>query len=155
MILDISVYFPNSLNLEHFVLFCKTFLLVDTYILSMKYFYYISAVAVFIMLGCSGSDITSVNDIVFPATKVSFAQQVEPLFSLACNSCHSLGSSTDLSSWIGVRAINVVNQPGPADTSCGLLQVVGGKEFHNGPVNINANHRQGLRQWVIEGAQNN
>jgi hypothetical protein len=121
----------------------------------MKYFRYIFASAVFIIIGCSGSDITSPNDIVFPATNVSFKGQVEPLFSLACNSCHSSGSSTDLTSWIGVRAINVVNQPGPADTACGLLQVIYGREFHAGGVNIDAIRKQGLKQWVIEGAQDN
>ncbi len=122
----------------------------------MGSFRYILAagLSVFI-IGCSGSDITSPNDIVFPATNVSFKAQVEPLFSLACNSCHSAGSSTDLTSWIGVRAINVINQPGPADTACGLMQVIYGREFHAGPVNIDATRKQGLRQWVIEGAQDN
>jgi hypothetical protein len=118
---------------------------------------YILAAGVFTLMGCSGSDITSPKDIVFPATHVSFKAHVEPLFAIACNSCHSPGNNgTDLTSWIGVRAINVVNQPGPADTACGLLQVVFGHEFHNGPVDqLNDNHRQGLKQWVIEGAQNN
>jgi hypothetical protein len=121
----------------------------------MKYICYFIAAGVLIIIGCSGSDITSPNDIVFPATGVSFKAQVEPLFSLACNSCHSLGNTTDLSSWQGVRALNVINQPGPADTACGLLQVIYGREFHSGPVNIDATRKQGLKQWVIEGAQNN
>jgi len=119
----------------------------------MKSFYYIFGAAVLIMIGCSSSDITSANDIVFPATHVSFKAQVEPLFSIACNSCHSPGNTVDLSSFVGVRATRVVNQPG--DTTCGLIQVIYGREFHNGPVNIDAIRKQGLKQWVIEGAQNN
>ncbi len=119
----------------------------------MKYICYILTIGVFIYIGCSSSDITSVNDIVFPATKVSFKAQVEPLFTLACNGCHTTGSSTVLTSWIGARATNVVNQPG--DTTCGLLQVVYGRMLHPGPISINDNHRQGLKQWVIEGAQDN
>jgi hypothetical protein len=99
------------------------------------------------------------KDIVFPAMHVSFRAQVELLFAASCNTsgCHGMAAPSnndvDLTSWIGVRATNVVNQPG--DTTCGLLQVVFGREFHNGPINLNENQRQGLKQWVIEGAQNN
>jgi hypothetical protein len=108
--------------------------------------------------GCSSSDITSPNDIVFPATHVSFKAQVEPLFSISCNiaGCHSFDSQAggvDLTSWYGARNPIVVNNPG--DTTCNLILVIYGRVFHNGPININANNRQGLKQWVIEGAQNN
>ncbi|MFI5263437.1 MAG: hypothetical protein ACHQM6_02870 [Candidatus Kapaibacterium sp.] len=127
----------------------------------MRFIYYILASGVFTVIGCSSSDITSANDIVFPATKVSFKAQVEPLFAVSCNisGCHDMATSAnndvDLTSWYGVRAINVINQPGPADTACGLLQVIFGRELHSGPITLNDNHRQGLKQWVIEGAQNN
>ena len=120
---------------------------------------YILPALVFIVIGCSGSDITSANDIVFPATYVSFKAQVEPLFTLSCNitGCHDMArnsnNSIDLTSWVGVRSINVINQPG--DTTCNLIQVVFGRKFHNGPINLNSNHRQGLKQWVIEGAKDN
>ncbi|MEI8134418.1 MAG: hypothetical protein WCH46_04970 [bacterium] len=114
--------------------------------------------SVLMLMGCSSSDITSSNDVVFPAENISFAQKVEPLFAVSCNSsgCHDAARSSnnfvDLTSWYGTRATNVVNQPG--DTTCGLLQVVFGREFHPG-INLNSNHRQGLKQWVLEGAQNN
>src|SRR5579872_1047818 len=106
---------------------------------NLRYFLLSSA---FAFIGCSGSDITSPNDIVFPATNVSFKAQVEPLFSISCNinGCHDMArpsnNDVDLTSWIGARSINVVNSPGPADTTCGLLQVVFGREFHPG-ININ------------------
>jgi hypothetical protein len=125
----------------------------------MELLRYILAAGVFAVMGCSSSDITSANDIVFPATHVSFKAQVEPLFAVSCNisGCHDIArnsnNSVDLTSWIGARATNVVNQPG--DTTCGLIQVVFVREFHNGPVNLNENHRQGLKRWVIEGAQDN
>jgi hypothetical protein len=119
---------------------------------------YILVSTVLAIAGCSSSDITSPNDIVFPATKVSFKAQVEPLFSISCNSsnCHSFdyqAGGVDLTSWYGVRNPIVVNQPG--DTTCNLIMVIYGRRFHNGPINITDNNRQGLKQWVIEGAQNN
>ena len=121
---------------------------------------YILAAAVFTLLGCSSSDITSASDIVFPATHVSFKAQVEPLFTVSCNitGCHDVArnsnNNVDLTSWISVRSINVVNQPG--DTNCGLIEVVFGRGGIIHPsMNLNDNNRQGLKQWVIEGAQNN
>jgi len=101
--------------------------------------------------GCSDDP----NDIVFPPSNVSFSMHVQPLLNLSCNSqgCHGDDAQTKLTSWVGVRAINVVNQPG--DTNCGLLNVVFGKNPSHIPVSVNDNHRQGLKQWVIEGAQNN
>jgi hypothetical protein len=119
---------------------------------------YIFVLGVFTMLGCSDSDITSANDIVFPATNVSFKAHVEPLFSFSCNitGCHDVARSSnkyvDLTSWTGTRAINVVNQPG--DTNCGLIQVVFERAQHI-QLNLTNNHRQGLKQWVIEGAKDN
>ena len=123
----------------------------------MRSICYLIAVGVFTLMGCGSNDITSANDIVFPAANVSFRAHVQPLFTLSCNvsGCHdniSHAGSVDLTSWVGVRATNVVGQ---ADTNCGLMQVVFGREFHNGPININENHRQGLKHWVIEGAQDN
>ena len=104
--------------------------------------------------GCSG-DITDPDDIVFPPINVSFGMHIQPLLNLSCNSqgCHGEGAQTKLTSWGGVRALNVVNQPG--DTNCGLVNVVYGRTETHWPVNVNSNHRQGIKQWVIEGAQNN
>jgi hypothetical protein len=124
----------------------------------MKILRYIFAFGVLAIIGCSSGDITSANDVVFPADSISFGKQVEPLFAVSCNmsGCHSSDSpagGVDLTTWYGVRDPVVISQPG--DTSCNLLLVVYGKQFHNGPINLNNNHRQGLKQWVIEGARNN
>lgn len=79
---------------------------------------------------------------------------VQPLMNISCNSlnCHGDNGQTKLTSWVGVRSLNVVNQPG--DTNCNLIGVVYGRLLHV-PVNVNDNHREGLKQWVLEGAQNN
>lgn len=115
--------------------------------------FFIGTLFVFIA-GCSGDDITDPDDIVFPAENVKFSLHVQPLLNISCNSygCHGDGGQTKLTSWVGVRALNVVNQPG--DTNCGLVNVVYGRQIHVW-VDVNNNHRQGLKQWVIEGAQNN
>jgi hypothetical protein len=125
----------------------------------MGFIRYIFAALIFTVMGCSSSDITSANDVVFPASNVSFRAQVEPLFSVSCNvsGCHDMArpgnNNVDLTSWAGTRAINVVNQPG--DTNCGLILVIFGREIHAGVINLNNNHRQGLKRWVIEGAKDN
>ena len=106
------------------------------------------------VVGCSGDDITHPDDIVFPRDSVRFSMHVQPLLNISCNfsGCHGEGGQTQLTSYLGVRALNVIHQPG--DTNCGLLNVVFGRNIHV-PVNVNDNHRQGLKQWVLEGAQNN
>jgi hypothetical protein len=120
--------------------------------------YFLAAIGLFIV-GCGYNDITTADQIVFPATNVSFRAHVEPLFTVSCNTygCHDAPTAsnnyTDLTSWFGVRETNVVTVAG--DTACGLIRVIYGREFHSGPININNNHREGLKQWVLEGAQNN
>src|SRR5689334_15435634 len=132
-----------------------SFLLVNS---RMRSLCYILAAGVFTFWGCSSSDITSPKDIVFPATHVSFKAQVEPLFAVSCNisGCHDLIShagDVDLTTWAQVMNPIVVNQA--YDTTCNLILVVYGRKFHTGPINLNDNHRQGLKQWVLEGAQDN
>lgn len=119
----------------------------------------ISGIVFVLFAGCSGNDITDPNDIVFPQTNVSFSAQVQPLLNISCNSygCHDAARTENLyvqlTSWAGVRNVRVVNQPG--DTNSGLIRVVYGRQLHSGVIRINDNHRQGLKQWVLEGAQNN
>jgi hypothetical protein len=111
-----------------------------------------------IVAGCSSSDITSPDQIVFPATNVSFTQHVQPFFALSCNNvgCHDAGRAdnydTDLTSWVRVRDAHVTL---PGDTACGLIRVIYAREVHYGALNLNENQREGLKQWVLEGAQNN
>jgi len=110
------------------------------------------------IMGCSSGDITNPNQIVFPATNVSFKGQVAPYFALSCNftGCHDGSANTaggvDLSSWIGVRATNVTQ---PKDTNSELVLVMYGRAPHSHPFSANDNQRIGIKQWVREGAQNN
>jgi hypothetical protein len=58
----------------------------------------------------------------------------------------------DLSSWIGVRGTNAAV---PGDTNCHLVLVMYGREIHQAGFKANDNQRRGIKQWVLEGAQNN
>src|SRR5690348_16881878 len=114
--------------------------------------YFLSFCVLFIVAGCGSA--TSPDEIVFPATNVSFRQHVEPLFTVSCNmsGCHDAArtdnNGVDLTSFGGVRAINVAI---PFDTACGLIRVVYGVDFQHtaaGITLLNSNHRIGLKQWI-------
>lgn len=108
--------------------------------------------------GCDDGAISNPDDIVFPETNVSYAQQVQPLFNLSCNEtgCHDdarpENNGLALTSWYTVRTLHGVGQP---DTTCDLVRVVLGREIHSGVLRLNDNHRRGILQWVLEGAKNN
>lgn len=127
-------------------------------IMKLAPFLVITATIIVIMAGCSSNDITNPNQIVFPADSVSYARQVAPYFALTCtiSGCHNatdMAGSVDLSSWLGVRAINVLT---PKDTTTSqLVLVMKGITQHSWPFSANPNQREGVTRWVWEGAQNN
>jgi hypothetical protein len=110
------------------------------------------------MDSCGG--ISNADQIVFPATNVSYSQQVEPFLTLACNSpgCHDISASGgyDFSTWTDLRGypgLIDVNTSNPnLDTSSILIRTLFGEEIHNAPLNVNENQRDGIRTWVMEGA---
>jgi hypothetical protein len=116
------------------------------------------AAAILIFAGCSSGDITNPNQIVFPADSVSYARQVAPYFSLTCTTsgCHNpmdMAGGVDLSSWVSIRAINVLT---PKDTTTSqLVLVMKGITQHSWPFSANQNQREGITQWVWQGAPNN
>lgn len=117
------------------------------------------AAVILIIGGCSSNDITNPNQIVFPADSVSYARQVGPYLALACGTsgCHDGSPNTangiDLTTWLGVRAINVVT---PHDTTSPLVLVMKGQLLHTAPFPTpTANQIEGMAQWVREGASQN
>lgn len=111
-----------------------------------------------IWTGCFPGDVTNPNQIVFPASNVSYSQQLVPFLTLSCNmtGCHDAARSgnlnVDLTSWIGVR--NEVPKPGDTLTSP-LVAVMFARENHVGNFLANDNQRNGIKVWVLEGAKNN
>ncbi|HET6400365.1 MAG TPA: hypothetical protein VFH95_03115 [Candidatus Kapabacteria bacterium] len=118
----------------------------------------LATAAIVIYAGCSSGDLTSWTQVVFPADSVSYARQVAPYLSLAsctASGCHDgyTSGAPDLTSWIAVRSIDVLN---PYDTNDSqLVRVMKGLTQHSGPILANENQREGITRWVWEGAQNN
>jgi hypothetical protein len=122
-----------------------------------------SMVAILLILtqGCGG--ISNADQIFFPDTGVSYSQQVEPFFTLACNTagCHNAADAAgdvDLSTYTSIlNSLNgglvLVDKSNPGyDTSCILDRTLFGEEPHAAPLNVNQNQRDGIRQWIYEGA---
>ncbi|MFI5201508.1 MAG: hypothetical protein ACHQNE_03895 [Candidatus Kapaibacterium sp.] len=111
-----------------------------------------------IMAGCSSGDITSWNQIVFPADSVSYTRQVAPYLALAsctASGCHDgyTSGAPNLTTYFDVTAINVLT---PHDTTTSqLVRVMKGLTQHSGPILSNENQREGITRWVFEGAQDN
>ncbi len=116
----------------------------------------------FFTLGCGG--ISNANQIVFPDTGVSYSQQVEPLFTLACNSgnCHNstdVAGNVDLSTYSSIISglngslVDVNKQNPQYDTSSILLLTLFDEVPHAAAaLDVNENQRDGIKTWIMEGA---
>jgi hypothetical protein len=122
-----------------------------------------SMVAILLILtqGCGG--ISNADQIVFPTSGVSYSQQVEPFFTLACNTagCHNatdMADGVDLSSYSSIISglsggLVVVDKANPnIDTSSILILTLFGEEPHTAPLDVNENQRVGIKTWIMEGA---
>lgn len=114
--------------------------------------------AVLLYSGCDDDLIDSPDQIVFPDTNVSYLRHVQPLFNVSCNfsGCHSLESRAgDLAL---ISHFDVTLKPGMViagepDRSL-LVQIVRGTSPHPASfqARVNQNHKDGIAQWVLEGA---
>jgi hypothetical protein len=116
-----------------------------------------------LLSGCeSSTSTTNPSDIVFPDTAVSYSRHVDPFLTLSCgfSGCHgenNPGGGVVLTTYSGLmfsRPNNIV--AGYPDESL-VIQVLERIIPHPDAVlnSVNANHRAGMRQWVLEGALNN
>ncbi len=113
--------------------------------------------------GCKDSVIEPA-DIVFPASGVSFARHVQPLFNEACafSGCHGGGagqqSSLLLTSYDNLMFTTLkVVERGLPDQSV-LVQRIEGKIGQRMPLYrpaLETNQINGIRTWITEGALNN
>jgi hypothetical protein len=105
------------------------------------------------------------NPVVFPTSKVSFSQHVQPLFQSRCafTGCHAgsyPSAGLDLSSPAYNNLMN--HQPrlviAGASSNSLLIERLDGRIAPQMPFNatpINANQLAGMKKWIDEGAQNN
>ncbi|HZV12637.1 MAG TPA: hypothetical protein VFA55_05435 [Candidatus Kapabacteria bacterium] len=119
--------------------------------------------AIIIWQGCANSvspEQQQLNQIVFPATNVSYSQDVQPMFNLACtySGCHDDGTKAkglSLTSWTNAyysdAGVIIAGNP----NSSKLCEVLEGKLAHLAPLDTIQNHVKGVHQWVLEGAKNN
>jgi hypothetical protein len=113
--------------------------------------------------GCGDNMVTQPADVVFPDTNVSFRAHVQPFLAVSCGvgGCHADVNPagrirlTSYSTLMFDRANLIV--PGKPEESL-VIQVLNGVFDHPWGLiqeRINANHKRGIAQWVIEGALNN
>ena len=105
------------------------------------------------------------NPVVFPTSKVSFSQHVQPLFQTRCAfaGCHA-GSNPAAGLDLTCPAFNSLLSHQPrlvvagASSNSLLIERLDGRIAPQMPFNaqsINANQLAGMKKWIDEGAQNN
>ena len=105
------------------------------------------------------------NPVVFPASKVSFSQHVQPLFQSRCAfvGCHA-GSNPSAGLDLSSSAYNSLMNHQPrlvisgASSNSLLIERLDGRIAPQMPFNatpINSNQLAGMKKWIDEGAQNN
>lgn len=116
-----------------------------------------------IALGTIGCDTgaTEPQDIVFPASDVSYGRHVQPLFDLGCNfsGCHNSidrAGNLSLTTYIDLFSRSGLVRPGDSAKSL-LVQVISSRQPHTYPIReiITAEQARGVAVWVEEGALNN
>lgn len=110
---------------------------------------------------CSDNTITSPEQIVFPASKVSYQQHVRPLLELTCafSGCHdseTAARGVDVTGYFQLTSRAGLIISGKPDNSL-LNQILEGKQGHlpTFQQRITLDQIRGVRQWVLEGALNN
>ena len=102
-----------------------------------------------------------------PAEGVSFAQHIQPIFDNNCTNCHGSSGNLNLSSSVSYNNLVNINAsgyakkrvvPNDADNSILFKKVDGSGAYgSNMPLggNLSATQINTIKQWIIEGAQNN
>lgn len=128
-----------------------------------SYLYWLGVVVcTFFSLTCD-EEANNPDEIVFPDSNVSYGRHVEPLFSRTCifSVCHS---STGRAGGLSLETYSdAIFQPGVIiprnpDDSRLIRRVEGRDGLIRMPMNLpplSDAQIKGLRQWILEGAQNN
>lgn len=133
----------------------------------MKKVFFYSLFAAFLLLAvsCSDSTVTDPEDIIFPDSNISYQKHVEPFMRLTCayQGCHNnttQAAGIILDDWFYMT--NAMSGafiiPSKPDNSV-LVQMLEGKYphlyEHIWRPRINDEQIEGIRQWILEGAELN
>lgn len=120
-----------------------------------------SLVALSLFVGACETGITDPEDVIFPASNVSYSRHVQPLFDLGCafSGCHSgadQAGGLSLASYFDVIQETGLVLPGDSSRSV-LVQIVREKLPHSPLIRsiIDQDQARGIAVWVHEGASNN
>jgi hypothetical protein len=111
------------------------------------------------IIGCKDQIVDNSKDIIFPSSKVSYSQHVQPLFNNRCSypSCHDddpVNTRLTLTSYFGLTKYPGIVVPGLPDNSI-LIQRLDGRLKPRMPFmrdTLIPNHYNGLKTWIKEGA---
>jgi hypothetical protein len=114
------------------------------------------------LYSCEDNFVTEPEQIVFPQKNVSYRSHVEPFLHLSCtlSGCHasdaanygsfSMNTYFDLYSRAGL-----IKKNDPDNSTLNMVMERRLPHYQQMVAGITQNHVDGLRQWVLEGGQNN
>ena len=119
------------------------------------------------LISCDDTGINNdIDNIIIPSQNVSYAQYIQPVFNYKCtnSACHNSetrASGLDLTTWSGTVADPLVVSPGFPETSKIIWAVEGNSGSSPMPPPygsvppLTENQIEGLRTWILEGANPN
>jgi hypothetical protein len=121
-------------------------------------------VALIIISACDDtSNITDIDNLVIPASNVSYSQHIQPVLTAKCAraGCHddqTQSGNLSLTSYSNTTASYLVVAPGYPQNSLLVLSVQGLTTSPMPPIgwpSLTKNQIDGIKTWVKEGAKNN
>ncbi|MES2767459.1 MAG: hypothetical protein V4642_16405 [Bacteroidota bacterium] len=114
------------------------------------------------IFACSDNTITEPEQVVFPEKNVSYRSHVEPFIHLSCtfSGCHA-SDAANYGSFSMDTYFDFYSRPGlikKKDPDNSVLNMVVERKlphYQQMTAGITENHVKGLRQWVLEGGENN
>ena len=119
--------------------------------------------AIIVLSSCkdTSNSVSTLDEIVFPATDISYEKQVQPLFNVGCaiTGCHDKATNQnknlDRTSFAGVRSNFGVVIPGDTTNSRLIWNIEARPGYAPMPPAkpLSQNQIQGLKRWILEGAK--
>jgi Planctomycete cytochrome C len=120
------------------------------------------AISLFVLSSCKDTvnSVTPLDEIVFPASGISYAKQVQPLFNVGCAlpECHdntTQKGNLDLTSHAGLLLDpGVVIAKNPTNSRLvWRIEALPPYSLMPPAKSLSQNQIQGLKQWIVEGAR--